>query len=74
MDADERICTFSESVANFVVDGSRNKMLFESLHRFLNFRSFRIAPPSTAGDMRNKSSHSFQTIQNFLSISFASSP
>jgi hypothetical protein len=39
MDADKRICTFSESFAIFVVDGSCNKMLVESFHHYLNLRS-----------------------------------
>jgi hypothetical protein len=45
MDTDKCICTFSESVANFIVEGSCSKMLAESFPRFFNLRSFRIAPP-----------------------------
>jgi hypothetical protein len=51
MDANRCICTFSESVPNFIVDGSCSKILAESFPRFFNLRSFRIAPPSPEGDM-----------------------
>jgi hypothetical protein len=51
MDAAKCVCTFSGSVANFIVDGSCSHMLTPALSQFLKLKSFHIAPPSIMGDM-----------------------
>jgi hypothetical protein len=54
IDAAKCVCTFSGSVANFIVDDSCSQVLTPVLSQFLNLKSFHIAPLCTRGDVMAK--------------------